>query len=234
MFSRKAFTLIELLVVIAIIALLVSILLPSLTTAKELARQVSCMTQLRTIGLAENYYIQDNNGQLIFTRGDGFTVNCSCWASYIWEQTNGNLAQIRKSGTPISSVEFLRCPSSGEETGWADAWRDGKQYLPGITYTRNSFTLKVLWWVSGTTMLPGISIGDLQSPGATPDVADGIYIHAPESTIYWDSECPSRLEGGQRNTQYRHVGDSLNLLFWDGHVANEKDSVTDKYHMSYD
>lgn len=56
-----AFTLIELLVVIAIIALLVSILLPSLQKAKELARRAVCATNLRSIELAVNMYAQDNN-----------------------------------------------------------------------------------------------------------------------------------------------------------------------------
>ncbi|MDY6914332.1 MAG: type II secretion system protein, partial [Planctomycetota bacterium] len=57
---RKGFTLIELLVVIAIISLLVSVTLPSLNKAKELARAVVCASNLRNIGLAMNLYMEDN------------------------------------------------------------------------------------------------------------------------------------------------------------------------------
>ena len=56
---RPGFTLIELLVVIAIISLLVSILLPSLTKAKELAKAVVCMNNEKSIGMAIQYYAED-------------------------------------------------------------------------------------------------------------------------------------------------------------------------------
>ncbi len=62
---RKAFTLIELLVVIAIIALLVSILLPSLAQAKEHAKAVLCQSNLKNLGAAWQAYATDNNDVMI-------------------------------------------------------------------------------------------------------------------------------------------------------------------------
>jgi prepilin-type N-terminal cleavage/methylation domain-containing protein/prepilin-type processing-associated H-X9-DG protein len=58
--SRKAFTLIELLVVVAIIALLISILLPSLSRARELSKRLVCGTQAKGYGTAVKIYANDN------------------------------------------------------------------------------------------------------------------------------------------------------------------------------
>lgn len=57
---RKGFTLIELLVVVAIIALLISILLPSLSRARELAKRAVCAANLRGIGQSMHIYANDN------------------------------------------------------------------------------------------------------------------------------------------------------------------------------
>lgn len=57
--AGRGFTLIELLVVIAIIALLVTILAPSLQNAKDLARKAICMTRLKNLGTAYQFYWQD-------------------------------------------------------------------------------------------------------------------------------------------------------------------------------
>jgi len=62
--ALSAFTLIELLVVIAIISLLVSILLPSLNRAKELANRAVCASHLRSIGLGINVYVDDYDEHL--------------------------------------------------------------------------------------------------------------------------------------------------------------------------
>jgi prepilin-type N-terminal cleavage/methylation domain-containing protein/prepilin-type processing-associated H-X9-DG protein len=61
--SRRAFTLVELLVVIGIIALLVGILMPALSRAKESANRIACLANLRTLGQGFVMYTNDNRGR---------------------------------------------------------------------------------------------------------------------------------------------------------------------------
>src|SRR5688572_17288262 len=59
--ADRGFTLIELLVVIAIIAILASLLLPTLAQSKEQGRRTRCKSNLRQLGLAITMYCQDND-----------------------------------------------------------------------------------------------------------------------------------------------------------------------------
>src|SRR5690554_2162755 len=58
--SKSGFTLIELLVVIAIIAILAAILFPTFARAREKAREVACMSNMRQIGLGFAMYVEDH------------------------------------------------------------------------------------------------------------------------------------------------------------------------------
>lgn len=137
--TRKGFTLIELLVVISIIALLLSVLMPSLAKAKKQALRVICVSNLKQWGLAYDMYTNEYKGK--FPTGT-YPTHAACW-------TNVLPPYITAAVDETSDLYLCPAAKRSEEQGGRQpfaAW-GGKSNLWGINRTYPYFSYGENGWV---------------------------------------------------------------------------------------
>jgi prepilin-type N-terminal cleavage/methylation domain-containing protein/prepilin-type processing-associated H-X9-DG protein len=117
--SRRGFSLIEVLVVVGIIALLVSILAPSLSAASRGAKAVACLSQMRQIGVATLLYAEANRDLLPRSSHSALAASCMPWGYALCPYLN----QPRYTG-PGPGWDHLfnglyRCPQDSRRDKWS-------------------------------------------------------------------------------------------------------------------
>jgi prepilin-type N-terminal cleavage/methylation domain-containing protein/prepilin-type processing-associated H-X9-DG protein len=140
--DNRGFTLIELLVVVAVIGILASLLVPTLSRAKEKGRQISCLNNARQLNLAVMLYAEDYHDKLPFNMGAteiksmlaaGGKYN---WANSLltWELSPGNTNIAHNTDAALGSyvsknAAVFRCPSDNvvsavqRRAGWQNRSR---------------------------------------------------------------------------------------------------------------
>jgi prepilin-type N-terminal cleavage/methylation domain-containing protein/prepilin-type processing-associated H-X9-DG protein len=185
--TRKGFTLIELLVVIAIIAILAAILFPVFAKAREKARQTSCASNMKQLGLGFAMYVQDYDERFpsgnVGTNTNGNADNTG-WASEIYPE--------------IKSIGVYKCPDDATTTVVNGAFS-----VYPISYAVNSNfagsqALAALVAPSSTVLIYEVNgvTGDPTSSAAPSGVSgDGIPYAEPSTGLVWPATPASADEG---------------------------------------
>ena len=195
---ERGFTLIELLVVISIIAILASLLMPALGQARDKARAMGCVNNLRQLGVAVQMYWTDNECRL-----------SGLYATFpTWGDTNGPVAWSAALYPYVKTTRVFRDP--GRPPWMASAQVD---YYLNIVEP----------FVAASAHPPGaytVELGAIQHPAEFILISDDLYSD-PLQEIDPSNEVTDRTGFGTGAGTFPafHPGRTANFLFADGHVA---------------
>jgi prepilin-type N-terminal cleavage/methylation domain-containing protein/prepilin-type processing-associated H-X9-DG protein len=205
--KHRGFTLIELLVVIAIIAILAAILFPVFARAREKARQSSCQSNLKQIGIAALMYAQDYDETMVTAWRMSNNQDGTTWGDMLMPY--------------VKNLQLLDCPSSGRKINLI-----GPTTWGGYTVNRGnlSYGINANYW--------GGRAGSSSGPVANRPTGNNMArILAPAETVLHTDytgnfEAASEFDIASGYTTvpintslYRH-NDQSNVLFCDGHVKS--------------
>lgn len=230
--TRKAFTLVELLVVIAIIALLMSILMPALSRAREQARTLVCQNNLKQLTTGLNLYSMSNDNKALESQG-GQDFWFTQIAAYLGDDEYRNDPQkALEDGMAVIFCPSTRDPQAPMGGSWGSAGNSWRYHVTPYN-AEGSYALN--GWIGGWTFeqmeeystlpieLKGFSFRD--SPPGRADIpvfCDAIWVDAfPQD---WQTPPIDLYGGGEDNVGFSRIcidrhKMSINLSFADVHVG---------------